>query len=118
MFKQIVVSGLMIGLAACASEPRHREVGRLGHGGPPPREMGQRHGVFISPSGEPFRGGDGLRAWFAQADADHDGAITAAEFQADALRFFQVLDANHDGTVDGFEISAYEQTIAPEIAIL
>ena len=72
-------------------------------------------GLFISPSGEPFRGGDGRQAWFARADADHDAALTLAEFRTDAMAFFKVLDANGDGKVDGFENSAYETTIAPEI---
>jgi hypothetical protein len=71
--------------------------------------------LFVSPSGEPFRGGDGLAAWFAQADTDHDGSITAAEFQADALRVFRLYDTNRDGVVDGFEIQAYERERVPEI---
>lgn len=75
--------------------------------------------VFISPSGEPFRAGPGepypLPAWFAKADADHDGAISPAEFQADAKAFFERLDADHDGVIDGFEISDYEDKVAPEI---
>lgn len=122
MLKQLVVAGLVLGLAACASAPPRREFGHRmrhgSHGGPPPGGMGPRRGVFISPSGEPFRGGDGLKAWFQGADADHDGTLTAEEFQADALRFFKVVDANHDGVIDGFEVSAYERTIAPEIAML
>jgi hypothetical protein len=87
------------------------------HGGPGARgEHGPRRPrLFISPSGEPFRGGNGLAAWFAQADADHDGAITPAEFEADALRAFRLYDANGDGIVDGFEIQAYERERAPEI---
>lgn len=80
--------------------------------GPPPEAMGR---LFISPAGEPFRGGGGLEAWFARADADHDGALTLAEFRADAMAFFKVLDANADGRIDGFENSAYETRIAPEI---
>lgn len=122
MLKQMLVTGLVLGLAACASAPPRREFGHGmrhgGHGGPPPGRMGPRRGLFISPSGEPFRGGDGLKAWFRGADADHDGTLTAGEFQADALRFFKVVDANHDGVIDGFEVSAYERTIAPEIAML
>ena len=72
-------------------------------------------GLFISPSGEPFRGGEGRLAWFARSDVDHDGALTLAEFRTDAMAFFKVLDANGDGKVDGFENSAYETKIAPEI---
>jgi hypothetical protein len=71
--------------------------------------------MFISPSGEPFRSANGLAAWFSGADADHDGALTYAEFEADAIRFFKVLDANHDGVIDAFEIQAYERERVPEI---
>ena len=84
-----------------------------GHGGPPPG--GFRGGLFLSPSGEPFRGPGGEAAWFSGADANHDGALTLAEFRADAMRFFQVLDANHDGVIDGSENQIYETRIAPEI---
>jgi hypothetical protein len=87
----------------------HGHDGHSGHGPHGPR-------LFISPSGEPFRGGDGLAAWFAQADADHDGSISFAEFQADAMRAFKLYDANGDGVIDGFEIQAYERERAPEIA--
>ena len=41
--------------------------------------------LFISPAGEPFRGGGGLEAWFARADADHDGTLILAEFRAGHL---------------------------------
>ena len=78
--------------------------------GPPPEGR-----LFISPSGEPFRGGEGRDAWFARADADHDGALSLAEFRTDAMVFFKVLDANADGKIDGFENSVYETKIAPEI---
>ncbi len=80
---------------------------------------GPRLNIFISPSGEPFHsepgGGSPVDLWFARTDADHDGAITLQEFQADAEVFFNRLDTNHDGVVDGFEVSDYEQKIAPEI---
>ena len=84
------------------------------------RERGApRLNIFISPSGEPFHASPGVGnpvdAWFAQADADHDGAITLQEFKADAEVFFHKLDTNHDGVIDGFEVSDYEQKIAPEI---
>src|SRR5690349_14399725 len=46
-------------------------------------QPGPLAGLFLSPMGEPFRGGEGAEAWFARADADHDGVVTAAEFQAD-----------------------------------
>lgn len=81
----------------------------------PPREQ-----VFISPSGEPFRAPLGeaypVGAWFGRTDADRDGALTAEEFTADQLVFFERLDADKDGVVDGFESSEYEKTIAPEVA--
>lgn len=94
-------------------------------GGPPPGEGGPggpRMGgkqVFISPAGEPFRADVGqpypVAAWFAGADADHDGVLTREEFVADSLRFFDKLDTDKSGVLDGFEVSAYERNIAPEI---
>src|SRR3954468_19652800 len=64
---------------------------------------GPRGGLFLSPMGEPFRSADpaadNVGAWFAQADADHDGALTLAEMQADAARFYATLDVNHDGEI-------------------
>ena len=75
--------------------------------------------VFISPSGEPFRGERNdpypVDAWFNRADTNHDGALSEAEFVADAIGFFHKLDRNGDGVVDGAELSAYEQETAPEI---
>jgi hypothetical protein len=76
-------------------------------------------GLFISPAGEPFRAPAGqpypLGAWFAGADLDHDGALSTAEFDKDAQRFFAVLDRNHDGKVDNSETRFYESDVAPEI---
>src|SRR3569832_320634 len=75
--------------------------------------------MFISPMGEPFRAAADepypVEQWFAQADADHDGIVTKAEFRADALRFFKTLDADGDGVLEGEEIKNYENHIAPEI---
>jgi hypothetical protein len=82
----------------------------------PPRRLPN---VFISPAGEPFRAEDGhpypVAIWFQAADANHDGKLSLAEFQSDALAFFRQLDVNHDGVVDGFEVQRYERDVAPEI---
>jgi Ca2+-binding EF-hand superfamily protein len=40
------------------------------------------------------------------ADADKDGTVTKAEFQAAAVQRFERLDANHDGTVTRDEAKA------------
>jgi hypothetical protein len=76
--------------------------------------------LFIAPSGEPFRAIAGapypVAAWFAQADANHDGRIDLGEFNADFMRFFDRLDTNHDGMLSSAEIKAYETNIAPEVA--
>jgi len=100
------VLGVCALVAACVS----------GAGPPPPRSA---LNVFISPAGEPFHAGPTepypLDQWFARADADHDGAISEAEFTADALAFFERIDANKDSVIDAFEITDYEQQIAPEI---
>lgn len=77
--------------------------------------------VFLSPMGEPFRAEPGQAypsgTWFAQADKDHDGVLTRAEFLADALRFFDRIDLDHDGKLTPDEVSAYESNIAPETSI-
>lgn len=77
--------------------------------------------VFLSPMGEPFRAGVGAvyptAAWFAGADADHDGAVSRAEFVRDADRFFKTIDLDHDGKVTPEEVIAYERDVAPEIAL-
>jgi hypothetical protein len=89
-----------------------------------PRGSGFRRphgGVFLSPMGEPFRSedpaADNVGAWFAGADADHDGSLTLVEMQADAARFFATLDANHDGEIDPDELARYENEIAPEVQV-
>lgn len=109
LFSALVLS-LLAAAPALAQPPRDRPGGPPERDGPPPGRD-----LFISPAGEPFRGPDGLKAWFEGADADHDGALTLAEFRADALRFFKVLDTNHDGVIDGMETRVYETRIAPEI---
>lgn len=75
--------------------------------------------LFISPCGEPFTGPASapypIVAWFAKADANHDGRLDAPEFRADCERFFGVLDRNKDGVIDGGEVSIYEHYYVPEI---
>ena len=91
---------------------------------PPPAPQGAAPlphppALFVSPSGEPFRltpgGGDPFDAWFARADANHDGRIDRTEFRTDARAFFKVVDTNGDGVIDGFEVTNYERKIAPEL---
>jgi hypothetical protein len=101
--------------ASCLLLPALAGGGRAWSAEAPPRPK-----VFISPFGEPFRPGaqaaDPFDAWFSRVDANHDGRIDRAEFRADAEAFFRKLDTNGDGVIDGFEITAYEETIAPELA--
>lgn len=88
-------------------------------GAPPPPAPPIYPHLFISPSGEPFRGKgdeDQMLRWFRQADRDHDGRVSPSEFAADAQRFFRLLDQNGDGAIAGAEIDRYEYDIAPEIS--
>ncbi|HEY5412511.1 MAG TPA: hypothetical protein VIJ94_17465 [Caulobacteraceae bacterium] len=75
--------------------------------------------LFVSPMGEPFRATDAQpypsAAWFAGADANHDGVISREEFRADAQRFFKLLDVNGDGKLSDAEMHRYEVVVAPEI---
>jgi Ca2+-binding EF-hand superfamily protein len=81
-----------------------------------PSQPAVRGRAFISPMGEPFHsGGDGLVAWFQQADRNHDGSVTLDELKADAQRFYQTLDSNKDGEIDPDEVERYENVIAPEV---
>ena len=100
----LILAGAFVATPA-AGQPR-------GPGGP-------GRGLFVSPAGEPFRRGEGavqpMRAWFEQADADHDGALGWAEFEADFLRWFGRLDADHDGEIAPAEVTLYEQEILPEM---
>lgn len=84
---------------------------------PPP--VGQ--GLFLSPMGEPFRGGGTAIAnvdrWFTAADRDGDGALILAELEEDAARFFATLDTDGDGEIEPAEIARYENEVAPEIQV-
>jgi hypothetical protein len=110
-----ILACLAVSLSACAGDPGRRPQRPGGRGAPDKA----RASVFISPAGQPFRAPPGqpypVGAWFAQADKDHDGRLTREEFRADFEAFFRVLDANSDGVIDGFELSDYEKTVAPEI---
>lgn len=77
--------------------------------------------LFVAPMGEPFRAGPDdpypVAAWFAKADANHDGRLTRAEFVADAEAFYRTLDVDHDGEITPEEVIRYERDIAPEIRL-
>jgi len=109
MYRLLALTSALALAGAAAAQPA-----------PPPGDAaGPDQSVFISPAGEPFRDEPSkpypVGAWFARADADKDGGLTLKEFGDDALRFFDVVDANKDGRIDGREVQAYEQEIAPEI---
>jgi hypothetical protein len=76
--------------------------------------------LFLSPAGQPFRAPPGqpypVAAWFAQADADHDGHLTRDEFRADADAWFRVLDADGNGQLGMIEATRWEEELAPEIS--
>jgi len=77
--------------------------------------------LFISPMGEPFRpkgeGDEPAKRWFDQADANHDGQLTAGELMLDAERFFVTIDKDRNGELLPDEVYAYEQDVAPEIRL-
>ena len=83
---------------------------------------GHQWAPFISPMGEPFRArtatDDTLADWFAQADRNRDGVLTAQEMRADADRFFARLDTDHDGELGPDEIANYEYEVAPDIQVM
>lgn len=107
--------GMMAFLSACASGPGGRPGGE---GGPPP----QRSEIFVSPYGELFVSEPGepypVAAWFADADADSDGRLTAEEFAADGQRWFGTLDKDGDGVVGPSEIFAYERLVDATFAAM
>lgn len=113
--RAIPVMCLLLITAGCAAHERPR------FRGPPGRAMGEgappRARLFISPMGEPFRGEQPAEAWFQGADADHDGALSEAEFSADAARFFAVLDRGHRGEIEPDDVEYYETVLAPEIRV-
>ena len=114
-----LLTGLILATAGCASGGERPQFhhGHGHRGGPGPgMSAGPRSRLFISPMGEPFRGVAAPQdQWFAGADTDHDGALSRAEFEADAKRFFAVLDREHDGEIDPGDIEVYENELVPEV---
>jgi len=112
------VVGLALLATACAGGPRGGPPPGFGDDEPdgPPRPRVQ---LFISPAGQPFRAPPGqpypVAAWFAAADADHDGRLTRAEFRADADAWFKALDTDGDGLVSMPEVTRWEEELVPEI---
>jgi hypothetical protein len=116
MVRRLLVVAACVGFAgAAAAQPAAPPIIEM-QGRDAPAPAGPRVRLFISPMGEPFRGPDGFGAWLAAADRDHNGAVSLAEFRADAERFFKVLDTDGNGFIDGFETQAYERERVPEIA--
>lgn len=75
--------------------------------------------VFLAPSGEPFRAPRGapypVANWFAGADRNGDGKLSASEFSSDFGRFFDLLDRDRDQRLTDQEIRRYEADVAPEV---
>lgn len=114
--------GLLASLCACAAGPRGGEgppggPAGFGEGGPPERAQ-----IFVSPYGELFVSQPGepypVAAWFAVADVDADGRLTAEEFAADGDLWFTKLDLDGDGVIGPAEIGAYERSVDAAFAAL
>ena len=52
----------------------------------------------------------------ANLDADGDGVVTAAEYEASGVARFQRMDQNHDGVIDKAEIAQIRQMMAERMA--
>ncbi|WP_242140012.1 EF-hand domain-containing protein [Sphingomonas sp. TREG-RG-20F-R18-01] len=119
----LILAGLSLGREAGHAQDRPTGAPLAGAGVDADRpHVGRQMGrLFISPMGEPFRAPAGGRnpidVWFDQADTNHDGALTDAEFDADAARFFAILDRGHDGEIDPDDIEVYEDRIVPEVRV-
>lgn len=87
----------------------------------PPAAVQRPGKPFMSPMGEPVFGRqqqeDGLVAWFAETDLNHDNVLTADEMATDAQHFFEELDVDHDGEIGPDEIDRYETQIAPQVRV-
>lgn len=111
--------GAALVAAGCASGGREGPLPGFGDDEPGDGPLRPRAQLFISPAGQPFRAPGGqpypVAAWFAQADANHDGRLTRDEFRADADAWFKVLDADGDGQVSMPEVTRWEEELVPEI---
>ena len=115
IYRHLLVPALLASLAACGGGPQP-DKGPGWRGGLTHGERLAPVKLFISPSGEPFRGENGFERWFDQTDTDHDGSIDIAEFRADAMHSFKVVDTNGDGVIDGIELQHYEHDLVPEVS--
>ena len=123
MRRAVVRLGIAVALAGAAfqqglAQPGSNGPGSNGIGARGPAAAGYTQ-LFISPCGEPYRGKPGdpypVVLWFKQADLDHDGAISRAEFRADHQGFFEALDSDDNGYLDGPEVKFYETQVVPDV---
>jgi hypothetical protein len=118
---RLSLAAVGLGLALSAAAAAQPPAGGLAPPDEGFRGRAPRGSLFLSPMGEPFRSEDpahdNVGDWFAGADRDHDGALTLAEIEADAARFFAALDANRDGEIDPDELTRYETQVAPEVQV-
>ena len=66
--------------------------------------------LFLSPAGEPFHADAGkpypVSDWFAEADTNHDGKLTLAEFAGREEKFFARLDRDNNGVITRDEMAS------------
>ena len=119
MWRQLGVLTLALGLAGSAVHPGSAQpAAPQSKAGGGPAAAGYTQ-LFISPCGEPYRGKPGdpypVGLWFKQADLDHNGEISKAEFRTDHQGFFEALDSDDNGYLDGPEVKFYETQVAPDV---
>lgn len=64
-------------------------------------------------SAQPAPGGGRFAAMIAEADANHDGDITRAEFDAARSAHFTTMDADHNGSLSASEMPHWGGGAAP-----